>query len=489
MPSSIEPLSVESAPRRERYDAVIVGSGPNGLAAGITIAEKGRSVLVLEAADTIGGGMRSAELTLPGFVHDVCSAIHPLGTASPMFGRLPLEAYGLSWVHSPLPLAHPLDDGRAVAVERSLQQTAANLGADAAAYHRLLDPLVERADMLLDQVLGPLRVPRHPRLMARFGLRGWRSAQSLAMRTFRDTAARGMFAGMAAHSVLPLDRKLTASVGLLFCVTAHSGGWPFPRGGSQQLADALGRYLLDLGGEIVTSWRVASMRDIPACDAVVFDTNPRQMSRIAGDQLPARFRRKLERFRHGPGVFKIDWALDGPIPWTAEACHRAATVHVGGTFEQIATSERAAWSARPADEPFVLVAQTSRFDGSRSPEGKHTGWAYCHVPHGSTLDMTESIESQMERFAPGFRERILARHVIAPADLERRNANCVGGDITGGVMDLRQLFTRPTARWVPYSTPNPRLFLGSSSTPPGAGVHGMCGYHAAQAALKTVLRD
>ena len=466
-------------------DAVIVGSGPNGLAAAITLAREGRSVLVLEAADSIGGGLRSAALTLPGFVHDVCSAIHPLGIASPFFQSIPLHEYGLEWVHPDVPVAHPLEDGRVALVHRSLEATAKGLGADGTSYHRLLSPFVSNADRILRQVLGPVRWPRHPLLMTRFALRAVQSADRLARHWFRDDIAQGMFAGMAAHAVLPLEQRLTAAVGLMFCITAHGGGWPLPRGGTQRIADAMAAYLQSIGGTMETGVRVDSLKDVPTAKAVLFDTSPGALSRIAGDVLPLGYRRRLQRFRHGPGVFKVDWALDGPIPWKNNDCARAGTVHVGGTLREVAAAERAAWSGTPAERPFVLVAQQSLFDSSRAPRGKHTGWAYCHVPHGSTFDMTDRIESQIDRFAPGFRDRILNRCVTTPTALENYNPNYVGGDITGGVMDLGQIFTRPVARWNPYTTPVKNVFICSLPRHHrGAGVHGMCGYYAAKAALR-----
>jgi phytoene dehydrogenase-like protein len=472
---------------RRSYDAVVIGSGPNGLAAAITIARQQRSVLVVEAEATIGGGARSAELTLPGFVHDVCSAIHPLGIASPFFRSLMLAEHGLEWIHPPAALAHPLDDGTVAVLERSLEDTGRTLGPDADSYRRLMEPLVSHADDLFFETLGPLRPPRHPITLTRFGLRAVRSAWGLAHAWFKGPHARALFAGMAAHSILPLEQMLTAAVGLMLGVAGHAVGWPVPRGGSQRIADALTAYLRSLGGELVTNWRVQSLTELPSARAYLFDTAPRHLARICGKLLPTRFRQKLDRFRHGPGAFKLDWALDGPIPWRAEGCRRAATVHLGGTLEEIAAGESVVWRGSHPDRPYVLVAQQSLFDPTRAPAGKHTGWAYCHVPPGSTVDMTEAIEQQMERFAPGFRDCILARSVLTPGDFERHNANYVGGDISGGVMDIWQLFTRPTARLVPYSTPAKGIFLCSASTPPGGGVHGMCGYFAARAALRTLL--
>lgn len=473
-------------PERAAYDALVIGSGPNGLAAAITLARAGRSVLVLEAEDTIGGGARSAALTLPGFVHDLCSAIHPLGVISPFFRSLPLKEHGLEWIYPPAAVAHPLDDGTAALLEQSFETTGRTLGSDAAAYCRLLEPLVTSAADLFDEVLGPLRLPRHPLLLARFGLWAGRSARGLADAWFQGVPARALFAGLAAHAILPLEQLFTAAVGLMLAIAGHAVGWPLPRGGSQRITEALGAYLRTLGGEIVPGRRVVSLQDLPQARALLFDVAPRELSQICGDRLPSRFRSKLERFRHGPAAFKLDWALDGPIPWMAAECTRAGTVHLGGTFEEIADAERAVWQGLHPERPYVLVAQQSLFDPTRAPPGQHTGWAYCHVPNGSTFDMTERIEAQMERFAPGFRKRILARAVRTPADFERHNANYVGGDISGGVMDIWQLFTRPTARLVPYATPAAGIYLCSSSTPPGAGVHGMCGYFAAQAALRAV---
>jgi phytoene dehydrogenase-like protein len=466
----------------EEREAVVVGSGPNGLAAAITISQAGHAVLIFEAQDTIGGSARTAELTLPGFLHDICSAIHPLAAASPCFTRMPLSKYGLDWIFSPAAVAHPLDDGTAVVLERSVEDTASGLGRDGPAYFRLMRPLVEFWPMLKSEILGPFRVPKHPFRMARFGRHALRAATSLAHSRFRGERARSLFAGIAAHSVLPLETRPSAAVGLVLGIAGHAGGWPFPRGGSRTIVTALAAYFESLGGLIRTGARVDALAELPPVRAVLCDITPRQLLKLAAPELPASFQKKLAGYRYGPGVFKLDWALDGPIPWRAPECSRAATVHVGGSLEEIAFAEREPWEGRCAERPFVLVAQQSLFDPSRAPSGKHTGWAYCHVPNGSTTDMTERIERQIERFAPGFRDRILARHKLATADLERRNANLVGGDINGGVQDLRQLFTRPTIRT--YATPRKGLYLCSASTPPGGGVHGMCGYFGALAALK-----
>jgi phytoene dehydrogenase-like protein len=465
-------------------DAVVVGAGPNGLAGAIVLAQAGMSVNVLEAAETVGGGARSAELTLPGFVHDVCSAIHPLGVASPLFRTLPLAAHGLEWIEPPAAVAHPFDDGTAAVLERSPDARVNGVGEDEARWRRLFAPLARETEPLLEDVLAPLHVPTHPLLLARFGPRAMLPAAALARLSFRGAKARGLFAGLAAHSMLPLERPPSAAFGLMLGLLAHSVGWPFPRGGSQRISDALASYLRSLGGEIETGRHVESLAELGEPCRVLLDVTPRGLLALAGDHLPARYRRRLERYRYGPGVFKLDWALDGPIPWRAEGCARAATVHLGATLEEIAASERAAFRGEIAERPYVLLAQQSLFDPTRAPAGRHTAWAYCHVPNGSTVDMAERIEAQVERFAPGFRERIAARSAMGPADVERHNENYVGGDINGGASTLTQLFTRPVARISPYTTPLPGLFLCSSSTPPGGGVHGMCGYHAARAALR-----
>ncbi|MBV9496632.1 MAG: NAD(P)/FAD-dependent oxidoreductase, partial [Acidobacteria bacterium] len=461
-------------------DAVIVGAGPNGLAAAVALAREGLRVRVLEANDDIGGGARTRELTLPGFRHDVCSAIHPMGVVSPFLRALPLAEHGLEWCFPPAAIAHPLDDGTAATLEQSLLATCQTLGPDGDAWRELMEPFARNAGALFGEILKPISLlPRHPFLLARFGLAGLQPAMKLARR-FRTDAARGLFGGCAAHSFLPLEWAGSASFGLALALAGHAVGWPAARGGSDSIIRALASYLQSLGGEIETGIRVRSLRDVPPSRVVLFDVTPRQLADIAGDDLPQRYVRKLRRFRYGPGVFKVDFALDGPIPWAAEACHRAATVHVGGTIEEIATHEAAIWRGEVTDKPFVLVAQQSEFDATRAPAGKHTGWAYCHVPHGSTIDMTEFIERQIERFAPGFRQRILAKHTFSPAQYEAHDANFVGGDIAGGANTLLQFLARPFPSVDPYATPNPRIFIGSSSTPPGGGVHGMCGYWAAQ---------
>ncbi len=466
-------------------DAIVVGSGPNGLAAAITLARAGKSVVVYEGHATVGGGMRSAELTLPGFVHDICSAVQGTSTASPFFRNLDLGRFGLELIDPPAPLAHVLDGGRVAVLERSVTETAAGLGADRTAYRRLMAPLVRDADAVMDLVLGPIfRVPRHPLVAARFGLPGLRSADGLARGRFRGDEARALLAGVGAHSMLRLERPLTASFGLVLAITAHAYGWPVVRGGTGQLADALAAELRSLGGEIVTGHPVTAISELPAARAVLFDTTPRALVAIAGERLPDRYRRRLEGFRYGPGVVKVDWALSDPIPWTAEGARRAGTVHVGGTLDEVRAAEAEVAAGRHPERPFVIVVQQSRFDASRAPEGRHTGWAYCHVPNGSTLDMTERIEAQLERFAPGFRDTILARSVRLPADMEAYNPNYVGGDINAGIEDLRQLFTRPVAGLDPYSTPTRGIYLCSSSTPPGGGVHGMCGAWAARSVLR-----
>ena len=470
-----------------KYDATVVGSGPNGLAAAITLAQAGRSVLVLEAKDTAGGGARSAELTLPGFTHDVCSAIHPMAVSSPFFAKLPLAEHGLEWVYPPASVAHPLDDGTAVVLERSVDATADTLGVDKKAYLKFMNPFVSNWDKLAADILGPLRLPRHPFLLARFGLKGVRSAHGLANGSFKEERARALFSGLAAHSILPLEKRISASFGIVLGVTGHAVGWPMPRGGSQNITNALVSYFKSVGGEIVTNKCIESLDALPPTAATLFDVTPRQMVRILGDKLPSRYRSRLQNYRYGPGVFKMDWALDGPIPWKAPECARAGTVHLGGTSNEIAAAEAQVWENEHPEKPFVLLAQQSLFDDTRAPDGKHTAWAYCHVPNGSNLDMTARIEAQIERFAPGFGDLVLARSTKSPVNLEEYNPNYVGGDIIGGVQDLGQMYARPAFRMAPYSTPLKGVYICSSSTPPGGGVHGMCGYFAARAALRKVL--
>ncbi|HZO28295.1 MAG TPA: NAD(P)/FAD-dependent oxidoreductase [Chloroflexota bacterium] len=469
---------------RAAYDAVVVGAGPNGLAAAIVLAKAGRSVLVREASSTAGGGVRSDALTLPGFVHDVCSAIHPLGLASPLFRRLPLDAHGLEWVHPPIPLAHPLDDGSAVLLHQSTSATAAGLGRDGAAWRLLMDPFVSRFEQLAPDLLAPLRPPRHPFLLARFGMLAVQPSSVLTRLLFREPRARALFTGLAGHATLPLTHPPSAAFGLVLGMTGHAVGWPMPRGGAQRIADALVSYLRSLGGEIETNAPVEAIDDLPAHRAVLLDLTPRQVLRIAGSRLTEGYRKELEAFQYGLGTFKVDWALDGPIPWRSPDAARAGTVHLGGTIEEMEQARKEEWAGRPAERPLVLLSQPTLFDPSRAPEGKHTAWGYCHLPNGSPVDMTERIEAQVERFAPGFRDRIIARHTMGPADFERHNPNLVGGDLNGGEATLRQLFFRPALRPVPYATSAPDIFICSSSTPPGGGVHGMCGFHAARTALR-----
>jgi len=467
-------------------DAIVIGAGPNGLAAAIELARSGRRTRIYEANETVGGGARSAELTLPGFIHDVCSAVHPLAAGSQFFSTLPLEKYGLEFIHSPIVLAHPFDDGTAAILDRSIEHTSDNLGRDGAAYRRLMTPLLERWQELSDDILGPPRFPRHPFLAARFGMHAMRSAKSFAEGRFRDDKTRALFAGMAGHSFLALDQLATTAFGLVLALLGHKNGWPITKGGSQSIANALAAHFKDFGGEILTGQRVESLSQLPAAKAILCDLTPRQVVQVAGDSLASGFRRRLSRYRYGPAAFKLDWALSAPVPWRAAACANAATVHVGGSFAEIVTSEKLVNSGRPAEKPFIILSQPSLFDPTRAPAGKHTLWAYCHVPNGSDFDMTERIENQIERFAPGFRDCILARSVMPPAKLEQHNANLIGGDINGGSQHLAQMFTRPTARL--YSTPARGLYICSSSTPPGGGVHGLCGYHAARLALRKSLR-
>lgn len=464
----------------------MVGSGPNGLAAAVALARAGWRVLVHEAAEAPGGGARTLALTLPGFLHDHCSAIHPLAAASPFFRELGLEAGGLRWVHPPAACAHPFDDGTAALLFRSMGETGETLGEDARAWHALYRPFVESFDALLDETLGAvLHVPRRPLLLARFGLKALRPARALALSRFRGARARALFAGLAAHAIRPLETSPTAAFGLVLGAAGHAVGWPFPEGGAQRISDALASALRARGGEIRTSSRIASLREVGPARAVLLDLGPRQALRLAGDALPPGYRRALRRFRHGPGAFKVDYALSAPIPWRARECGSAGTVHLGGTLEEIAAAERAAAAGSLPDRPFVLVAQHTLFDPSRAPPGGHTAWAYAHVPHAFAGDATAALEAQIERFAPGFRDVVLARAVRGPLRLEQENPNLVGGDVGAGEASLRQTIFRPAPRLLPWATPVPGLFLCSASTPPGGGVHGMCGWHAARAALRS----
>ena len=463
-------------------DALVVGSGPNGLAAAIVLARAGYQVAVHERASWIGGSISSAFLTLPGFIHDECSSVFPLAAGSPFFRTLPLSSFGLNWTHPEVPVAHPLDDGSAVVVNRSIDDTVSHLGTDGAAYRRLFGPLVANWNAFTQDVLAPpARVPASPGLMARFGAAGVLPATTLARAAFSTPRARALFAGLAAHSLLALDRPLTSAFALLMGAAAHAAGWPFAAGGSARLADALARCARDAGVAIETNAPASSLTALPPARAVVCDVMPRQLLRIGDAVLPPRYRRALARYRPGPGVFKVDWALAGPIPWTAAVCRRAGTVHIGGSFDEVAAAEHDVEHSRHPERPFVLLVQPTVCDATRAPAGRHTAWAYCHVPNGSTVDMTEHIEKQVERFAPGFRQLVLARHTRGPAALERHNPNLIGGDVAGGAATVRQVVARPTWRY--YRTPVPWLFLCSAATPPGGGVHGMCGYHAAQAVL------
>ncbi len=476
------------SPRHGAYDAIVVGSGPNGMAAAIRLSQKGASVLLVEAAPTPGGGMRSAELTLPGFIHDVCSAVHPMAQASPFFRTLGLEERGVEWVHGDFPVVHPLTEDRAVVQHVSVGETAKELGRDERAYRQIMEPLAEGAGRLYHDLLGPFKIPRYWKEALTFGRHALFPATHFARGKFRTAEARALFAGHAAHSVLPLDAPGTTAFGLMLGVSAHAAGWPVAKGGSQSIARALLSVFESLGGEVICNRQVNTVDELPKAKAYLFDVAPRALASIGQLRFPERYMKQLRAFRHGPAAFKVDYALSDPIPWMSEACRRTANLHVGGDFDEVAKSEKDSWQGRHGPRPFLILSQPTVVDPSRAPEGKHTAWVYAHVPHGSTMDVRDRIESQIERFAPGFRDTILESHVMTPGDFESYNPNYVGGDIVGGVQDLRQLYTRPVPRLNPYRTPERNLFICSASTPPGAGVHGMCGYHAAGAALDTVLR-
>lgn len=470
---------------RKDFDAIVVGSGPNGFAAAITLQQAGLSVLIVEGKSQIGGGLRSAELTLPGFIHDVCSAIHPLAIGSPFFQTLPLYEHGLKYVFPDIPAAHPFDDGSAAVVLSELNETAKLLEDDGDAYLRLMAPLVKSWPAIASDVLGPLHIPKHPLAMAKFGLNALVPSSLLANR-FGTQKAKGLWAGMAAHSMLPLSRIPTSAVALVLMTSAHVNGWPIAVGGSGMIAKSLESYFLSLGGKIETGFEVRSLDQLPSSRAVLLDVTPKQLLRIAGHKFSALYKWQLQRYRYGMGVFKVDWALDAPIPFTNAETRMAGTIHLGNTFKEIAASEELVWRGKCPEKPFVILAQQSLFDASRAPAGKHTAWAYCHVPNGSLTHMAKAIEQQVERFAPGFRDRILARHTMNTAQAEEYNPNYVGGDINGGSINLNQLFTRPALRTSPYRTSAKGIYICSSSTPPGGGVHGMCGHHAAKRAINDI---
>lgn len=466
------------------YDAIVVGAGPNGLAAAIMLQQHGLQVLLVEGKDTIGGGMRSAQLTLPGYVHDVCSAIHPLAVLSPYLSTLPLQQHGLEFIYPPIAAAHPFDDGSCAILTQSVAATAQSLGSDAKTYMQLMQPVVDAWPIIADDILAPLHIPKHPLLMAQFGLKALQPATRLARR-FSSRQAKGLLAGMAAHAIQPLTNMATSAIALVLLASAHVKGWPVVKGGSQAIANAMAAYFTSLGGTIQTGFYITSLQQLPSARAVLFDVTPKQLLQIAGHKFSSIYKWQLQRYRYGMGTFKIDWALDAPIPFTNEACKQAGTIHIGNTLEEIAAGEKLTSKGIHTDKPFVLLAQQSLFDVTRTPPGKHAAWAYCHVPAGSTKDITSIIEQQVERFAPGFKDCILARHTFNSAEMEEYNPNYIGGDINGGIIDIAQLFTRPALRLSPYKTSAKGLYICSSATPPGGGVHGMCGYHAA----RRVLRD
>ena len=472
----------------KEYDAIVVGSGPNGLSAAILLKQAGLSVLLIEGKSTVGGGLRSAALTLPSYMHDICSAVHPFAVFSPFLQSLPLKEHGLEFLYPPIAAAHPFDDGSAAVLTHSIEETAASLGPDASAYRRILQPLLNNWQEIAPFILQPFSFPSHPFALAKFGLYGMQSAAHLAKKHFHSMHARGLIAGMAAHSVQPLTNMATAAIALVFLLLGHTSGWPIPKGGSQKIADALASYFISLGGKIETNFMVSSLDQLPSASALLLDVTPKQLLQIAGHKLSSFYKWQMKKFRYGAGVFKIDWALDAPIPFSAPECRRASTIHVGNTLEEITNAEEMIWYGKNSRHPFILLTQPSVFDDSRAPQGKHVAWAYCHAPSGSIENMTEAIENQVERFAPGFRQCILEKHVMNAEEMEMYNPNYIGGDIGGGVQDISQLFTRPALRFSPYRTSAKGIYLCSSSTPPGGGVHGMCGYHAAKKALHDIFK-
>jgi phytoene dehydrogenase-like protein len=472
-------------PEKRDYDAIIVGSGPNGFAAAILLQQNGLSVLLIEGKEAIGGGLRSAELTLPGYIHDICSAVHPLAVASPFFAQLPLDKFGLEYIYPEIAAAHPFDNGTAALLKGTVDETARLLGADEQIYRELIGQTVNDWPLIADDILAPLHFPKHPMAMAGFGLKALTSASYLSKR-FKTPEAKAFFAGMAAHSIQPLTNAATSAIALVLLASGHLKGWPIPKGGSGRIAGALTAYFISLGGKVETNVYVTSLKQLPSAHSVLFDVTPRQLLQIAGHTFSSLYKWQLERYRYGMGVFKVDWALSTPIPFKAQDCKQAGTLHIGNSFEEIANGAQQIWNNIHPEKPFVLLAQPTVFDASRAPVGKHTAWAYCHVPNGSEKDMTEAIENQVERFAPGFKDTILARHTMNTAQMEAHNPNYIGGDINGGAIDISQLFTRPALRWSPYKTSARGIYICSSSTPPGGGVHGMCGYHAAKQALKDI---
>jgi phytoene dehydrogenase-like protein len=472
------------ATKELEYDAVIVGSGPNGLSAGIRLAQEGLKVLILEAKETIGGGTRTKELTEPGFYHDICSAVHPTAAGSPFFKTLSLEKFGLKFIQPDLPYVHPLDGGEAAVAYRSVEKTAENLGVDSKSYTRLFQKFTDDWDYLSEDVLGTLRIPKHPLLMAKFGCYGIFSAKMLSNSLFKTAKAKALFAGCAAHSILPLEKSFTASFGLVLGVSAHSVGWPIAKGGSSAITNALAGLFTSLGGTIETGHNVTSLNELPASKVILFDLTPKQIAAIAGNKLPDNYRDQLESYTYGPGVFKVDWALSEPVPWTNKEAQKAGTLHLGGTLEELVLSEKEVWEGKHPQNPYVLVSQPSLFDESRAPKGKHTLWAYCHVPNGAETDMTGIIENQIERFAPGFKNTIISKHTMNSSEMQSYNSNYIGGDINGGAQFIKQMLGRPVLNWNPYKIPSEGLYICSSSTPPGGGVHGMSGFHAAVSVLK-----